>query len=355
MIYSLSHIDLDGYGCQYILKKIYKNGIKFENSNYGEEILRKFRKILKKIDNSKNPNETNKIIITDLNLTDEMAEEIHNEIEKRENCSLLLLDHHITGEAVAAKYEWYLLNSEYCATYLTYLYFKEEIPSNMRTDLEQFAELVNVTDLWIESDPRINISNFLSNQIFQAFRFPVFLERTGHDYKMFMIDEIFALIKIEKTVREIEEQMFYIKEKFLEHKISPDMLKNKDESIDIKYYYLIYTIMKDFSFPTIKIGEAEGKLMFNLGSSVYQYVSNFYNTEVKDADFLMHVDTRGKISFRSKGNLPQNDVATIAQEHFFGGGHFNASGGSLENKDRAKYSKDEVLTFLKEKGYLIES
>ncbi|EHD3994754.1 3'-to-5' oligoribonuclease B, partial [Campylobacter jejuni] len=35
-IYHLSHTDLDGYACQFIVKFYFKN-VKFYNSNYGKE------------------------------------------------------------------------------------------------------------------------------------------------------------------------------------------------------------------------------------------------------------------------------------------------------------------------------
>ncbi|EAK6618732.1 DHH family phosphoesterase, partial [Campylobacter jejuni] len=40
-IYHLSHTDLDGYACQFIVNFYFKN-VKFYNSNYGKEINENF-------------------------------------------------------------------------------------------------------------------------------------------------------------------------------------------------------------------------------------------------------------------------------------------------------------------------
>jgi len=44
-LYHLSHTDLDGYACQLISKKIYKNG-SFFNANYGVEVKVNLNNIL---------------------------------------------------------------------------------------------------------------------------------------------------------------------------------------------------------------------------------------------------------------------------------------------------------------------
>jgi oligoribonuclease NrnB/cAMP/cGMP phosphodiesterase (DHH superfamily) len=356
MIYSLSHIDLDGYGCQYILKNIFKENIYFENSNYGIEIQNKLKNILEKIDRKVNKKEKDKIIITDLNLTEEIAKFIDEEVKKRDFLELILIDHHKTGELIAEKYDWYLLNEEYCATYLTYLYFKEEIPETLKNELKAFSELVNITDLWKEKEEKFKIANFLSQQIFNGFRFPRFLNKINHEYKLYMIKEIFSEIQKNKNIREIESKLFFINESFLKNKIKDEFLLNEKESLDLKFYYLIYNEIKNFKFEKIKIGESEGKLIYSLGSGIFQYFADFYNTEIADVDFLLHIDERGKISMRSKGDNEKKDVSFIASKYFNGGGHFNASGGLLEpNNQYFKCSKKDVLKIFQDKGFLIET
>jgi phosphoesterase RecJ-like protein len=49
--------------------------------------------------------------------------------------------------------------------------------------------------------------------------------------------------------------------------------------------------------------------------------------EMQFATLIMERGDEVKFSFRSKGNF---DVSSFARDHFNGGGHFNASGGSLK-------------------------
>ena len=65
-IHHLSHIDLDGYGAQFVAREFFKN-IVFYNANYGREVEVRLRDMLGKIKSAKNTSFL--ILITDLNLT----------------------------------------------------------------------------------------------------------------------------------------------------------------------------------------------------------------------------------------------------------------------------------------------
>ena len=52
-IYHLSHTDLDGYACQFIVNFYFKN-VKFYNSNYGKEINENFNSIIGDIEKDEN-------------------------------------------------------------------------------------------------------------------------------------------------------------------------------------------------------------------------------------------------------------------------------------------------------------
>ena len=88
-IFHLSHTDLDGYGAQFVTN-FYFDNIKFFNSNYGKEINEKFAQILNLID-TEFANETNLILITDLNLTLSQCLEFQN-LAGEKNARVLLLD-----------------------------------------------------------------------------------------------------------------------------------------------------------------------------------------------------------------------------------------------------------------------
>ncbi|HEH4008939.1 TPA: 3'-to-5' oligoribonuclease B, partial [Campylobacter jejuni] len=72
-IYHLSHTDLDGYACQFIVNFYFKS-VKFYNSNYGKEINENFNSIIGDIEKDENFGKAI-ILITDLNLNLNQCEE----------------------------------------------------------------------------------------------------------------------------------------------------------------------------------------------------------------------------------------------------------------------------------------
>ena len=87
--YHLSHIDLDGYFCQYLSTKKFKQ-VKYFNSNYGKEIYKNLKQIFK------TASKDSLILITDLNLEYKECEYIQSFVDKGFNVKLY--DHHIAGK-----------------------------------------------------------------------------------------------------------------------------------------------------------------------------------------------------------------------------------------------------------------
>ena len=101
-IYHLSHTDLDGYACQFVVNFYFKNVV-FFNSNYGREISDTFAMILSCIekDLTHNPNEKFLVLISDLNLNLTQCEDFEKALQGK-NAKLLLLDHHQSGSFAVA-------------------------------------------------------------------------------------------------------------------------------------------------------------------------------------------------------------------------------------------------------------
>lgn len=87
-IYHLSHTDLDGYACQFIVNFYFKN-VKFYNSNYGKEINENFNSIIGDIEKDENFGKAI-ILITDLNLNLNQCEEFEK-ICKEKNTKIFFL------------------------------------------------------------------------------------------------------------------------------------------------------------------------------------------------------------------------------------------------------------------------
>ena len=147
-IHHLSHIDLDGYSCQLIMRYT-PYTITNYNANYGAEVKSKLDLILENIRQSK---QSTLILITDLNLTADESRWLHGEVinmnDNNIKVKLLLLDHHGSGEESAKKYEWYYLDTERCATKITYDYAKEHFEFDEPSWMERYVNVVNAVDLW---------------------------------------------------------------------------------------------------------------------------------------------------------------------------------------------------------------
>lgn len=348
MIYHLSHIDLDGYGCQYMSEQAFgKGNVKFFNSNYGKEIELKLEKILKLI--AKRPNEQHTILITDLNLTDEVSDDLSAKIDEIHNVELLLIDHHGTGKNSAEKHDWYHLDTTKCATKLTFEYFEDKLKTKNNYDLiKDISDYVNVTDMWLSDHPDFKKANLLSDLIFSAMRFPRMLEEHNAYLRLSLIENTVKEIKKGNTIRDIESQIISIKEKFLKGRIKEDVFLCQETQLEHKFYRYMYELLIKKEIPTIKIGESTGKVFHDIGSSAFQQISHMYNTEIGDVDFVVHVNDKGSLSFRSIGDDPKNKVDVIAERYFGGGGHPNAAGAKLGENIR-NLSYDKALMLMKEK------
>ncbi len=147
-VHHLSHTDLDGYSCQLIMKYTPYSLLNY-NANYGAEVKQTLELILQNISNE---NKSATILITDLNLTADESRWLNTEVlkmnENKKDITLLLLDHHGTGEDSAQKYEWYFLDTQRCATKITYDYAREHFELNEPEWMEKFVNIVNAVDLW---------------------------------------------------------------------------------------------------------------------------------------------------------------------------------------------------------------
>jgi len=133
-IYHLSHIDFDGYGCQYLTTNCFSNQIECYNANYGAEVKARLEEIISAIKRKKFLNRKNSehlILITDLNLTTKEANWLEREAKEVE-AKIELLDHHISGEKSANQFLWYKLDITKSATLITYNWLQKNGCDTMR-------------------------------------------------------------------------------------------------------------------------------------------------------------------------------------------------------------------------------
>lgn len=329
ILYHLSHNDLDGYSCQYMTTKIFAKHYCY-NTNYNEvnEALNIiFSFILK------NRKEKYLFLITDINLTMEVATKVNNFIRGNKDIDVVvqLLDHHISGIECAEKFSWYHLNDKKCGTYLTFEWLRDTISLDFfnEKNFEYFSSIVNASDLWLKNDPYFEKGNYLSDIAFNFIKYPKIFNGHKRKHIFYILESIVNEYKLGKSIENVESKVFKIASNYLKNKIEDKFFKNENLPYKQKlcrYFYLLLMKYNDNKIEIIDIEGKKGKFIYDFGAEYFQYVSDHY-IEEQNIDFLCHFGKDMKLSLRSKGE--HNSVEYIAKKYFNGGGHVNASGGHV--------------------------
>ncbi len=344
--YHLSHTDLDGYTCQYIASKYFKN-IKFFNANYGLEVGARLQEIVTKIERSKKKEFY--ILITDLNLSIDEGKTLTQEVEKlranKKNITLQLLDHHGSGKACAEMFAWYYLDTSRSATKITYDFFREKFAPKNENAVQKIAELVeavNAIDIWQEHEPlfefgkvcmrMINGSNELSRIIF---------DEENRRYRFALLEKSIPFLRKEDAAIKLDNALHKLKKQALKTEKEDDII---DNIISKKVTHLLAKNKEHF---TIYYKDKVGILTYALGS--ISVIANLFLRKNTEFDFFIDIGPKGNCSLRSNNKV---DVSVLSKELFGGGGHPNASGGRIEGfKESFLYDevKLKLLEIIKEK------
>jgi len=316
-IYHLSHTDLDGYGCQFITSQIFDN-IQFYNANYNE-IDNFIDKIIK------DTVENSVILITDLNLT--LTQSMYLDRKSKElDFDILLIDHHVTGSDSSDAYNWYNLDTNNCATYLTFEYFKDKIEDPSTKDIVDF---IDTYDMWRkENILQFNKATLLSDLIFK--------------YKLDSVKDVFLKIKmiyfignalIDDDVLTVESKIPTVLTNTLLSLTSDPELQEImiDKNICSSYKMSVHPVNDLLPFYSSKFRGKDILFYRDISSSTFQYSSDFLlNKSTYDDCILVNINAKnGNISFRSRNQLA-NQLALL----FGGGGHPDAAGANINLDDR---------------------
>ena len=329
-IHHLSHIDLDGYSCQLIMKftpyKIFNY-----NANYGAEVRQKLEMIL---ENIKENNEASLIFITDLNLTADESRWLNLEVNKlnemKKDIKITLLDHHGSGEESSKKYEWYYLDTTRCATKITYDYVKKHFEFDEPSWMEGFVNVVNAVDLWKQEE----VANFeygkvcmrLVNETRELNRVMFSTEDTK--YKLSLLLEASKFLNEENAPIILDEKIHSLKKAFFK--------KDKDDTLDnLSTKYIVELLGKARKEKTIYYKGYKGFLSYGVGNT--SIIGNGFLTTYPEYDFIVDVSYRGTMSLRANNKV---SVAQISKEWANGGGHPNAAGGRIIGfKEQYRYDR----------------
>ena len=330
IIHHLSHIDLDGYSCQLVLR--YTPYIKHNyNANYGPEVKSKLTMIL---ENIKKEAKKALILISDLNLTADESRWLTNEVAKlnsqKIDVELKLLDHHGTGAESAKKYDWYYLDVERCATKIVYDYAKEHFEFDEPSWMEKYVDIVNAVDLWKKEEH----DNFeygkvcmrLVNETRELNR--VMFANEDNEYKLTLLEEAVKYINEEDAPIVLDEQIHLIKKEFFK--------RGKNDTLDnLATDFVVALLGSQRKTNTIYYKGYKGFLSYAVGNT--SIVGNGFLVAYPEYDFIVDISFKGAMSLRADYKV---SVSQIAKEWANGGGHPNAAGGKIQGfKEQYRYDK----------------
>jgi len=335
-IYHLSHIDLDGYGCQYLTQNCFEH-IQSYNANYGPEVKTRLEEIITTIKREKflGKNREHIILVTDLNLTPKEAKWLEAEAMEV-GAKIQLLDHHGSGEKTATQYAWYKLDTTRCATLITYNWLQEHHNFDKDNRYAKIVKAINAIDIWVSEDElfefgKVGLGMISGAREINRTLFP----NQDRELKLSLIDAMREYVEKENAHILLDDNLHKLKKTFFK--------QDKDNTKDnLAAIYMTKLLSIDKQRLTIDYRGYKGLLGYNLGNT--SILGNTFLVENPDYDFYMDINWRGNFSLRSNNKL---DVSKMAEEIGNGGGHPNASGGKIkEYRDSFIYS--EIKSFVQE-------
>jgi len=329
-IHHLSHIDLDGYSCQLVMKYTPYEKMNY-NANYGAEVKSKLDLILENIKKSK---KSALILISDLNLTADESKWLTNEVYKlnanKQNVVIKLLDHHGSGEESAKKYDWYYLDTTRCATKIVYDYVKEHFEFDEPEWMEKYVNVVNAVDLWKQEE----VQNFEYGKVCMRLVTEtrelnrVMFANEDSNYKLSLLLEATKLLDKPNASILLDESIHKIKKEFFK--------ENQDNTLDnLATKYVVKLLGDKRKTHTIYYKGYKGYLSYAVGNT--SIVGNGFLLAYPEYDFIVDVSYRGAMSLRANNQV---SVAQISKEWANGGGHPNAAGGRIIGfKEQYRYDK----------------
>ncbi|MDQ7085763.1 MAG: phosphoesterase [Sulfurovum sp.] len=328
-IYHLSHIDLDGYGCQYISQQCFDT-ITCYNANYGPEVSARLAEIIKKIEQDTflhGDSLEALILITDLNLTTKEGNWIEKEV-MRVGAKIQLLDHHVTGKSASERFAWYKLDTTRCATLITYDWLQTHYAFDPDKTLAPIVKAINAIDIWVSDDELFEYGKVMLGMISGAREIGrILFPAEDRALKISMIEAAKNTLGEEDAPIKLDDKLHQIKKAFF--------IKEKNNTKDnLVADYVTELLTTDKQRLTIAYKEYKGILGYNVGNA--SIIGNASMVANDDYDFYMDVNFRGNFSLRSNNKM---DVSAMAGHIGNGGGHPNASGGKIEGyKDSFVYA-----------------
>ncbi len=333
--FHLSHTDLDGYSCQLVARK-FLGQTHCYNSNYGPEVSARLDQIANNMAffSSREPK---RLLITDLNISKEECKQVEKIQSTLENLGhsveVVLLDHHKSGEAQAAAYGWYHLDSEKSATRLTLDWCEALTGQKADEALESYVQSVNAYDIWLTEDERFEFGKTLNRLVMDSREISaVLFSSEDVAYRHFVLEQAFEYLESNRYI-ELDDAILSIKKRFLAQDGPYDSIDN------LAARYVLSLLGKNRGRLTIEYAGHKGVLTFQIGNT--SVLGNAFLKAYPEFDFFMDINRNGNIGLRADNKI---DVSQMAAKLFGGGGHANAAGGRLPGvKDIFVYDRVKEL------------
>jgi hypothetical protein len=301
------------------------------NANYGAEVKQTLELVLQNI---KAEDKSATILITDLNLNADEAKWLNSEVtklnENKKDITLLLLDHHATGEESANKYDWYFLDTARCATKITYDYVKKHFEFDEPKWMEQFVNIVNAVDLWkMNERENFEYGKVCMRLISETRELnKIMFAKQDNEYKLDLLLEAVKYIGKENAPIVLDESLHMIKKNFFK--------KDHDNTLDnLVTEYVVKLLGEAKGEKTIYYKGYRGFLSYGVGNT--SIIGNGFLLAYPEYDFIVDISYRGTLSIRANNGV---NVALISKEWTGGGGHPNAAGGRIIGfKEQYRYDK----------------
>ncbi|NKQ39984.1 MAG: phosphoesterase [Sulfurovum sp.] len=328
-LYHLSHIDLDGYGCQYLTSNVFQD-LHCYNANYGPEVKARLEEIVGQIERDKFINQelNPQILITDLNLSIKEGHYIEKE-SKRLGAELQLLDHHATGASAAERFEWYLLDTSKSATMITYDWLQELNDFDKDREFHNIVAAINAVDIWLDDHSLFEYGKVMLGMVSGAREINrVMFPEQDREFKLSLIEAGRERIDATSAPILLDDELHQIKKSFFR------AVENNTKD-NLVAFYVTKLLSKQRPRLEINYMGYKGIMGYNVGNT--SIVGNTFLVENPDMDFYMDVNYRGGFSLRSNDKV---DVSIMAAKIGNGGGHPNASGGKIKDyKDSFVYAQ----------------
>lgn len=329
-VYHLSHIDLDGYGCQMVSREFYRQAFKgckvhFYNANYGKEVGARLEQIYQGI-KTQSVRSVAYILVSDLNLTLEECERLAQAVLELNlsgfHVTFELLDHHKSGQECAQKYSWYMLDTKRSATKIVYdtLLERYGICDSIKAWLEPMVAMINSIDLWLEDGFAFEFGKVAMRLIVEAKELNRFMfDDEDREYKLTLLRESAKFLLEGNGHILLDNAVLEMKKSFLKGSLLSDTLDN------LASKYQSELLVQKAESCSVYWGEHRGFLSYSIGN--ISVLANLFLKNNPQFDFFMDISARGNVSLRANNAC---DVSLLAKKCFNGGGHPNASGGKIE-------------------------